>query len=731
MIGPSSGGGGPREDDRTPVMNSQLALRVAVVGSVALLMFAVIFLRLWFLQVLTGNQAVAHARGNITRKVPMAAPRGSILGSDGSVLVDSVKKPAILIEPEALPVALQASKAGVNDPVRDQVVYTQLARALGIKTRPESCRYVLYLAGTGGKIAPTTFSSRLPEIPCIVAQHAADITTGTITVATNVPLAEQAYISEHQSELPGVDVTQVPVSEYPDKGLAAQLLGTIGANSSATTKSKKLFDHVSDYDAVGQTGLEYEYNKFLQGKDGYQRVEVNAEGDYQGRGRQKAPTAGYDLKTSIDPALQRVGQNSLQESIDKAGTDDGGAFVAMNPDSGQVYAMGSLPTFDPNIFQKPLTQTQVNQLFGTASGDPEFNRATQGVGPTGSTFKIITATAALESGVWTPDETFVDPGQLVVSGQKFVNSSHEVGGELNLISAFELSDDVFFYHLGELTNVQNPLTQPQGGALQSWAKKFGIGQRPGIDLPYAAPGTRPTPGYVAAKINEESQCDAGTGTFAYTDGHGNFSTKPAKGFHKTPKRPAGYCGIALLPNAGWTIGDNIQMAVGQGDVQASPLQLAMAYSAIANGGTMVTPHIGEDIQTANGQVVSTIPAGTQRKLNINPTYISTIQQGLRLAASGSSGTSTDVMGSFKMPVYGKTGTAQYFNSAGVETDYAWYACFVPRTATSKPITVVVWVEKGGFGDQTAAPVARQILSQWFYKTPGPYVAGSSTAAQGK
>ena len=738
MIGPgpsaSGGGGGPRDDDRTPVLNSQLALRVAVVGSLALLMFAVIFLRLWFLQVLTGDHAVALADSNITRKIPVAAPRGSILASNGSELVDSVKKPAVLIAAQELPVPLEASKTGVNDPAADQVIYTRLARALGMSTRPSACTYEVYLATTGGKYAPKRFTSQLAAIPCIIAQHAADITTGTITIATNVPVADQAYISERQTQFDGVEVTQTSVSQYPNQGLAAQLLGTIGANSSSTTKSGELFDSVPDYDEVGQTGLEYEYNKYLQGKDGYQRVEVNAQGTYQGQGKQVAPTPGYDLKTSINEALQRVGQNSLQESIDKAGTDDGGAFVAMDPENGQVDAMGSLPTFDPNIFQKPLTQTQVNQLFGSASGDPELNRATQSVGPTGSTFKIITATAALESGAWTPDETYDDTGQFCVSNECRRNSSGEVGGTLNMESAFELSDDVFFYHLGALTNVENPVKQPQGGALQTWAKKFGIGSRPRIDLPYAVPGTRPTPGYVATKIEDEQECDAGTGRYSYTDGKGDFSAKPEPGYHKTPKRPINYCGLAELPNAGWTIGDNINMAVGQGDVQVSPLQLAMAYSAIANGGTLVTPHIGQSIQTASGQQVAKIGAGPETKLDINPTYIQTIQQGLRLAASGPTGTSTDVMGSFKMPVYGKTGTAQYIPTSGVdagqETDYAWYACFVPATATSKPITVVVWVEKGGFGDQTAAPVARQILSQWFYNTPGPYVGGSSTSGQG-
>jgi penicillin-binding protein 2 len=168
------------------------------------------------------------------------------------------------------------------------------------------------------------------------------------------------------------------------------------------------------------------------------------------------------------------------------------------------------------------------------------------------------------------------------------------------------------------------------------------------------------------------------------------------------------------------------MAVGQGDVQVSPLQLAVVYSALANGGTIVTPHLGEDVQSSTGTILQKIDPGPRRKLDLNQTDLDTILEGLRQAASAQGGTSADVMGNFPEPVYGKTGTAEYTNSAGgAEIDYAWYACFVPASATGKPIVVVTWVEKGGFGDVAAAPVARQILSQWFLGTPGPYKSGIS------
>jgi penicillin-binding protein 2 len=726
MITP--GGGPPRSDDRIPVMNSQLAVRVAIIGTVALVMFAVIFLRLWFLQVLTGRQYVAKAASNITRKVSVAAPRGSILASDGTTaLVDSVKVPAILIEPQSLPKQIQASYTGVNDPPADQVVYTRLERILGMSTRASPCKYVLTVDNPEGKLVPDmTFDQPLSEVACIVAQHAADIVDGAITIATNVPTAEQAAISERQLQLAGVEVSQVSVSQYPQGELAAQVLGTVGSNSVDGTNTR-IFKSVPLYDQVGNNGLEYTYNKYLQGTDGYQRVEVNAEGVYQGQAKPVAPKAGDNLQTSIHLDLQRVGQQSLQHSIDLAGSNAGGAFVAMDPQNGQVYAMGSLPSYDPAVLQSPdLTQKKYDQLFADNPGDPLFNRATQAVGLDGSTFKVITGTAALESGAWTPTETYDDPGEITVSGQHFMNAPGDGGqGVINMAQALEVSDDDFFYTMGRLMN-PSP-SQRQGTALQTWARKFGINQAPDIDLPGAAAGTVPSPGLVDDQIKAEQECATATGAYAYTNGTAT-SAKHLPGYHRSPKHPDG-CGIADPQTLGWTVGDNMLAAIGQGDVQVSPLQLALVYAAIENGGTLVSPHLGEDIQTPAGSVITKIDPAPERHLDISASTLSTIREGLMLAANGPTGTSTDVMGSFPLTVYGKTGTADYIPTtgpdAGTDQASAWYACYVPRSETTKPIEVVVWVQNGGYGDASAAPVARQILSEWFTGNPGAYVHGTS------
>jgi penicillin-binding protein 2 len=735
MIGPSGGGrvGGPNNDDRLPPMNSQLALRVAIAGSVALLMFAVIFLRLWFLQVLTGHSYVAQAKSNITRPVSIPAARGSILASDDSTLVASVKVPAVLIQAEQLPVPLNPDRASdlLNQPPPDLAVYDRLARVLGLSTQPSSCTFKL-TEDVNGVETPHTYDPDLPEIPCIIDQHAADITDGTVAIATDVPTAEQAYISEHQSEFTGIQVSQTSISKYPQGELAGQLLGTVGANSNPLTGGR-LFKTIAAFDDVGNSGLEEQYNTYLQGTDGHERIEVNAQGTYQKTESPVAGTAGDNLKTSIDLPLEKVGDAALAESLQKSGSIYGGAFIAMDPQNGQVYAMGSLPSYNPQVFDKPLTTKQYDAKFDDSVTAPLLNRATQGIGPPGSTFKVITATAALESGKWTPSETYDDVGEVCPTpGDPASCVTNAPGdgaqGSIDLVQAIEVSDDDFFYNLGEKLN-PNPNVRA-GGPLQKWAQAYGVGERPDIDLPDASTGEMSTPGVVDNEITEERECATATGEYAYTNGT-NVSFKPhGKGWHRSPKHPEG-CGIAEPDTLGWTVGDDMNAAIGQGDDQLTPLQMAMVYSAVENGGTLVSPHIGKDIQTPSGQIVQTIDPKPERKLDINPTYLDTIRQGLEAAANGASGTSTDVMGNFPKTVYGKTGTADYKPTtgpeAGVDTAYAWYDCYVPASETSKPLEVTVWVEDGGYGDQTAAPVARELLSQWYLGHPGAYATGSTTS----
>jgi penicillin-binding protein 2 len=589
---------------------------------------------------------LSHPRGHQSTGVGHAAEvRGAILDQSGGAL--AVTRPAVnvLINPARLPGSVQLRAD----------VYGRLAHILGTSTKVTTCPI------------PGHATQRLANIRCIVAQSQVRHGTAAVTVAVGVsPGARRQIVQSRQ--LPGVATKRVKERAYPHGDLAAQVIGTVGSIPSNPDPG------ASAQVSIGQTGLESEYNRFLR--------------------------AGDNLRTSLNQRLQQAGQRALQEAIDNNPPANGGAFVALNPDNGEVYAMGSLPTFDANIVTKPISAAAYHQLTNPASNFPLINRAIQSAGPTGSTFKPITETAALESGAWNVNDIFDDTGQFCVSGQCRHNSGHAVDGALNLVDALRVSSDDFFYNLGARTNA-DPTTHPNGGALQRWAHSFGIGEPTGIDLGGEASGNLPSPRWRARVDQLELDCEHGTGPY---NGH--------------PRHRS--CGIA--DGRPWSIGDNISLAVGQGDVQVTPLQLAVAYSAIANGGKIVRPHLGLDIENSSGTVLQRIDPPSTRRININPVYLDTIGQGLHDAAQTPGGTSDDVFGNFPETVYGKAGTAQYNG----QQDYSWYACFVPATATSKPIAVVVTVEQGGFGAVAASPVAREILSQWFFGNPGKYVAGNST-----
>jgi penicillin-binding protein 2 len=649
-------------------MTPQLALRVAIIGSFALAMFAILFFRLWYLQVLSGNQYVKQASINRVRNVSIPAERGDILDRDGNLLVDSIPANAVQIVPSDLPRSGAARRH----------LYRRLATVLDMSSKRQKCP----IDGRG--------VHRLAPIPCAVAQEQAQLPYANVTVKTDAAKQVLWYLSERQAQYPGVEVHQVWLRQYPHATLAAQLFGTVGRLTAGELHQRR-FRGASPNDVVGQSGLEWYYDRYLRGRDGADRVQVNALGQPSGELRARQPVKGHTLKLSLDLNLQKAGQQALQEAIDSNPPATAGAFVAMNPTNGEVYAMGSLPTFDPNIFAKPVSQSEYEKLNNASSGYPLFNRAIQSAYPTGSTFKGITSTAALQSGVWNLGDIYDDTGVYNNGvGDVRHNAGHASYGPLDLVQAIKVSSDDFFYNLGRLLNSN----APKGGALQQWAHSYGIGRKTGIDLGGENQGILPSPRWRTQRDKEELACEHK---------------------HHTPS-----CGIA--DGRPWSVGDNENLAVGQGDLEATPLQLADAYSAIENGGTVVRPHVGLEIDSSDGTLLQKIDPPASRHVKINPTYLSAIHEGLHEAASQPGGTSADVFAGWpqgKYPVFGKTGTAQHDNQA----DQSWYVCFVPDP--NKPILVVVTVEQGGFGAAAAAPAARQILSQWFFGDRGKFIAGAS------
>jgi penicillin-binding protein 2 len=338
-----------------------------------------------------------------------------------------------------------------------------------------------------------------------------------------------------------------------------------------------------------------------------------------------------------------------------------GGFVTMDVRTGEILGLGSFPSFEP--FTPPLTQKEVDETYRNPLA-PLANRAISGLYPTGSTFKLVTALAALDSGAITTTEAIYDSGSLTVGGQTFQNAGGEAYGSVSLVPALQVSSDVYFYTLG--------LRMWDSGDLQRWGHMLGIGRPPGIDLPGAAEGLLPSQRW-RNQLFEEGGTD----------------------------RP-------------WSAGDNIQLATGQGDLQTNPLQMAIAYATLGNGGTVVTPHVGKEVTDAAGRVLKEFAPPPRRHIRIDPEYRSVILEGLHEAAQAPGGTSYGVFGGFPVQVAGKTGTAQRVGHA----DQSWYMVLAPYP---KPkIVTAVTIEEGGFGAESAAPAALQILEAYFDKqTTGP------------
>jgi penicillin-binding protein 2 len=635
---------------------ANLGRRVELLGVLACVLFAAVVFRLWYLQVLTGRHNVAIANANVVRNVAIPAPRGLILDSAGHVIAADRAAAVVAIVCDELP-------AGARRRAR---LYASLASVLG---RPTS-----QIAR-----AVTPCSSYAP-----------------ITIEADIPSAALIYIAEHRVDFPGVIEEQTEVRDYRYGSLASQVLGFVG-ELNAQNLGNANFRGVRAGEIVGQQGLEYEYDRYLRGRDGVQPVQVNAAGQPTGKTLPAtSATPGDDLKTTLDLGLEQEGMSAIAQGMRLAHANGypgtAAAFVALDPDNGDVLAIGSLPAYNPNVLSQPFIST--GEYAEQSAGDAFIDRAISSAYPTGSTFKPISALAGLASGLINPSSLLgATPanGCLTVSGQPFCNSAGADFGANSLATALEVSEDSYFYELGAEANAR-------GDVIQHVARLLGLGAPTGIDLPGEASGDVPD----AAWVREQ---DAAYHAEECTHGHhGAFC-------------PGG-------PYPPWTIGQNVQLATGQGYLTATPLQMAVAYSALANGGKVVTPHLGLEIESPSGKPLRSLSAPRPRALPaLYDRYLRTILGGLHLAAQGASGTSDDVFGSFPRTVYGKTGTAQTV-TGNPHDNQSWYVVYAPDP--KRPIVVAVTVEKGGFGDQAAAPAARLILAKWF-GLPEKVLHGSSTS----
>jgi penicillin-binding protein 2 len=495
-------------------------------------------------------------------------------------------------------------------------------------------------------------------------------------VKRDVSQSEVNYILEHKFSFPGVEVQKDYLRSYPFTTLAAHVLGYVGPISADQLKTPRFRGYALDAE-IGQAGVEWTYDSFLRGIDGSYKIQVDVNGNPK-KGASVSggtqPQAGDNLVLTIDRRIQRAAQRAVVQGIRIAHQNanwgaNGGGAVVMNVRNGEILAMASYPTYDPSVYVSGLSEKDYKALSQPSANFPLLSRVDQTPYAVGSTFKPITAIAGLEEGVITPYTTFYCPGSYtpphLLHKQVFpcwLKSGH---GSMSLLYALEESCDVYFYNVGDLFFYR------KGTELEDWATRLGLGKSTGIDIPGEVVGLMPTP---------------------------QWKKKHFAGPHFN------------AVDRNWPPGDSIHLAVGQGYVTATPLQMAVAYAAIANGGYVVTPHLGLKLLNPSGTLARTLKPPRRRKLDILPGVLSWIRRGLVLAANGGNGTSTPVFAGYPVTVAGKTGTAEVV-VGGRLLNYAWYISYAP--ADNPKYVVAVMIEKGGHGGTAAAPAARMIYDALF------------------
>jgi len=632
-------------------------LRVAIVAGVAVVLFGVILFRLWFLQILSSETFVAQANDNRLRSVKLEAPRGSIQDRNGKIIVQNRAGLAVGIRLMDVPSGQLES------------VVTGLAKVL--KTPEKRLRTKLETS-TGLSFAQLQEQSGAAGIELVVIKE--DVSREVVS-----------YLLEHKQSFPGVEVRKTYLRDYPQGELAAHVLGYVREISEEQLELQR-FKGYKAGDNVGQAGLEWTYDRWLRGKDGVAKVEVDALGRPKSRTAApggRLPEPGNSLVTTIDAKVQKATEGALRSAITLAHTTgswgaNGAAAVVLDARNGEVVAMASYPTYDPEVWVGGISAKDFKQLNSKTTNYPQLNRTIQTARAVGSTYKAITAVTALEEGVITPDTSFYCEGSYKIpidSGQTRFGCWQKSGhGTLSLVGAITQSCDVYFYNVGYRIYAR------QGSPLAVWSTKLGMGKLTGIDVPGEVEGRIPTPEWRQSYFQSA---------------------------------------IDKL----WTPGHSINLAIGQGDLEATPLQLAVSYAAIANGGTIVTPHLGRHVVDGQGKVVRDLNPGPADKVDISSMTLGAVRRGLREAASAPTGTSAAVFAGYPIAVAGKTGTAEVWDS-GRYVDYAWYASYAPYNKP-KYVTVLM-VEKGGHGGSVAAPATRLIYDALF-NIKGGKVSGTTNS----
>lgn len=573
--------------------------------------FVVLISRLVYLQVAHGADYRLLADNNRIKLMPVMAPRGLFYDRNGVALVSN--RPGFTV-----------SLVPISGPIPDDVI-NKLAGFLCMNPA---------------------------DIRQKVSQQ--DNPLDPIRIKNDVGPDVVTKIQEHRNDLPGVVIEIQSVRNYINNGLAAHIFGYVSEISDAELEKKKA-DGYKSGNIVGKFGLEKVYDKAIRGVDGGSQVEVDVAGRPVRMLGKKEPVLGSSLVLTIDAKIQKAAEKAMDDRLRYLQTQLGnpnakaGAAVVMNPKTGEILAMVSRPTFNPNQFNGGISAKDW-KVINDNPFNPMSNRAITGEYPPGSTFKIVTGTAALELGKVTPEEKILDSGSYMGK----VNALNEVLGWLNFKEALSKSDNVYFYQMGERVGIDN---------LEKYARMFGLGDYTGINLPGESDGLVANRRYKEKAYGEE-----------------------------------------------WYLSETLDAAIGQGFQLVTPIQMATVMSEVANGGHRFRPYLVSKMISPDGDVVKTFGPEEVGSVSISDRNINLIRDALHdVALPG--GTAAYVFEGFPISIAGKTGTAE--NPHG--DDHGWFVAYAPFD--NPTVVVAVIVEQGGFGSDSAAPIARKIFESAFNTPP--------------
>jgi penicillin-binding protein 2 len=616
---------------------------MVVTGILSVCCFLALLTRLVHLQVAERPAYAARAEANRWRVVPVEAARGRILDRAGRVLADSRSAWRVRLD--------RRVPAGERP-----ALLQRLAPVLGVPAADLSAR---------------------------VADPAADPVV-PVTLLDDAPEDVVVALRERQADWAGVEIDSHPIRRYPHGGLAAHVLGTLGAAPGAGQAGRR-----------GASGVEMAQDGPLAGRAGETRIEVDSAGRPVRTVAARGTVPGRDVQLTLDLDVQAAAEQALADGM--AAARDGrtgasglaapaGSVVALDVRDGSVVALASAPTFEPAALAGRIPATTWAALHDPAAHAPLTNRALQGLYALGSTFKPVTALAALGAGLVTPASVVDDRGTYRLGSRSLQNAQGRAYGKVDLARAMAVSSDVYFYGLGDRL-YSGPPAAAADGPIQAVAARLGFGRPTGIDIRPEASGRVPGP----------------------TDRREAHS-----------RRPTG------VPDGGWYPGDNVNLSIGQGDVLATPIQLAGAYATLATGLVPPTPHVVADASSPS--------AGRSRpSAGLDPASLQAVMAGLHRAVGTREGTAAAAFAGFpldRVPVAGKTGTAQVNGKA----DTSLFAAIAP--ANHPRYVVVAVIEEAGFGSTVAAPIVRrvlEVLTGVSPPAPGPPVSArlSATPAENR